>query len=59
MNRERIYCKKCKHYYITWDIKFPNGCKLFGIKSKHLPSMMIYQSTGKNCDHFIEKISTK
>ncbi|PAB59184.1 uracil-DNA glycosylase [Anaeromicrobium sediminis] len=52
MDNQRIYCKKCKHYYITWNNKFPNGCKLYGIKSNQLPSILVYRSTGKKCEYF-------
>ncbi|QZY55706.1 uracil-DNA glycosylase [Crassaminicella profunda] len=55
MNKERIFCRKCKYFYVTWDVKFPNGCKLFGIKAKSVPSILVYQSTGEKCTHFIEK----
>ncbi len=34
---KRIYCKNCINYYITWDKKFPHGCKLWGIKSMQMP----------------------
>lgn len=48
-------CKNCAHYYITWDVKFPYGCRLFGFKSKGEPSMTVFKSLGKKCDNFIEK----
>lgn len=47
-------CRKCKHYFITWDYRFPYGCKLFGIKSKQTPSIVVYHSLGKKCEHFID-----
>lgn len=52
MKEKRIYCKKCKHFYVTWDMKFPNGCRLYGIKAKQQPSVLVYQSIGKRCDKF-------
>jgi len=51
----RKNCRKCKHYYITWDAKFPYGCRLFGIKSKQIPSVVVYKSSGKVCQGFEEK----
>lgn len=53
--KERIYCKRCKYFYITWDTRFPNGCKLFNIKTKYMPSALVYQSTGQNCVQYEEK----
>ena len=54
-NLKRIYCQKCKYYYVTWDNQFPNGCKLYGIKSKQLPSLIVYQSVGSPCDKFTQR----
>ncbi|HAJ79083.1 MAG TPA: uracil-DNA glycosylase [Fibrobacteres bacterium] len=48
-----IDCFKCKHYYITWDNKFPRGCRLFKFKSKYPPSRLVLESTGAPCDHFV------
>lgn len=55
MDKKNVQCRKCKYYYITWDTRFPYGCKLFGVKSKQLPSVIVYQSTGKFCDNFNPK----
>jgi hypothetical protein len=46
---EKINCRVCKYYYITWDRSFPNGCKAYGIKSKEMPTMIVYKSSGQNC----------
>lgn len=59
MNVKRIDCKKCKNYYITWDMQFPYGCKLFSIKSKQMPNIVIYQSLGKHCEAYEDKIKRK
>lgn len=55
MDTKTVQCRKCKYYYITWDTQFPYGCKLFGVKSKQLPSIVVYKSTGKFCDNFTTK----
>jgi hypothetical protein len=54
-NIKRIQCQKCKYYHVTWEINFPNGCRLFEIKSKQMPSLIVYQSIGTQCDKFVEK----
>jgi hypothetical protein len=56
MNKKRIQCHKCKYYYTTWDIYFPYGCKLYEVKSKQLPSIIVSKSIGMPCDKFIEKM---
>jgi hypothetical protein len=55
----RIDCRGCQHYYITWDPHFPNGCRLFGFKSKTLPSITTWEATGAPCEHYIENKKRK
>lgn len=55
MSGEKTNCRNCKYYHITWDVKFPYGCKLFKVKSKQMPSVIVYQSLGKPCENFTEK----
>lgn len=55
MKNLHINCFKCKYFYITWDSKFPKGCKFFGFKSKSVPSVSVYQATGNECEMFIPK----
>ncbi len=47
--QERVVCRKCRYFYITWDKRFPNGCKAYGIKTKYLPSVVVLRTTGKGC----------
>ncbi|APM37281.1 uracil-DNA glycosylase [Clostridium kluyveri] len=56
MNGKKIQCYKCKYYYITWDIKFPYGCKLYKVKSKQVPSIIVFKSIGTVCDKFVKKL---
>jgi hypothetical protein len=53
--RTDVDCAKCRHFYVTWDPHFPKGCKVFGFKSKQLPSHTVYEATGKFCEEFAEK----
>nr|WP_108668803.1 uracil-DNA glycosylase [Peribacillus acanthi] len=55
MEQKRINCLKCKHYYVTWDSKFPKGCKAFQFKTAILPSLTVYQSSGQPCMKFDAK----
>lgn len=55
MNPKRVDCFKCIHFYVTWDRKFPRGCKAMGFKSKDIPSMVVYQSSGIRCMKFKRK----
>ncbi len=51
----KINCMKCRHFYITWDANFPNGCKAFAFKTKQLPSHAVFQSSGQPCMNFEPK----
>lgn len=53
---EKIDCMKCQYFYITWDQKFPRGCKLLNFKSKQMPSIEVLQSSGSACLKFGPKI---
>jgi len=39
-------CMKCKHFYITYDQRTPRGCKIYGIQSQQLPSMIVKKANG-------------
>ena len=54
-----VECRKCKHFFITWDPKHPNGCKAFGIKTKRIPSAEVYLTSGKECLKFQKKETTQ
>ena len=54
MNK-RVDCNKCQYYYITWDPRFPKGCKAFGFKTNQLPSITVYRSSNQPCMRFTPK----
>jgi hypothetical protein len=54
-DQQRIDCLKCRYYYVTWDPKFPKGCKAFGFKSHVLPSITVLTSSGNPCLHYDPK----
>ncbi len=45
-------CLKCRHFFVTWDKRFPRGCRVFEIKSRELPSHVVLRSTGRQCPSF-------
>lgn len=51
----RVDCNKCQYYYVTWDPKFPRGCKAFGFKTRELPSLSVFRSSGQPCLRFTPK----
>lgn len=50
-----INCFKCKNFAITWDKNKPYGCNALGFKSKRLPSIEVYKSSGHKCLLFTPK----
>lgn len=54
---ERINCFQCRHFFISWDKAFPNGCKIFGFKTKQMPSVAVKQASGAECAAFQQKDS--
>nr|WP_225434239.1 uracil-DNA glycosylase [Peribacillus tepidiphilus] len=55
MENKRINCMKCIHFYVTWDPKFPKGCRAFQFKTASMPSLAVFQSSGQACMKFEEK----
>jgi hypothetical protein len=51
-----INCFKGKFFSITWDKDKPYGCNALGFKSKRLPSIEVYKSSGQKCMLFIAKV---
>ena len=48
-NKNVPNCMQCKHFYVTWDAKFPRGCRLFAIKSRQLPMIEVMRIDGHAC----------
>ena len=53
--QQRVVCQKCIHYFVTWQVNQPHGCKAYGFKSKQIPSVVVKNSSGSSCQLFIEK----
>ena len=51
----RIACRDCRCYIVTWDSHFPHGCRAHGFKSKKSPSMQVYEASGMQCLLFTPK----
>lgn len=43
-------CRNCKHFFITYNQQTPNGCRIYQIQSKQLPSIIVKQANaGADC----------
>ena len=48
-------CFKCRNFYITYEPVHPYGCRVMSFKSKELPAMAVYASSGMQCQMFDPK----
>lgn len=55
MTQDRVNCFQCSHFFITWDKNFPHGCKVYGFKTRQLPSTAVQQASGAGCAAFQPK----
>ncbi|MDR1920747.1 MAG: uracil-DNA glycosylase [Candidatus Adiutrix sp.] len=45
----KVNCRLCRHYYITWDPRNPNGCRAMGFKARLMPSTHVVKTSGFAC----------
>lgn len=55
MTQQKANCFKCKHFYTTWEPRFPRGCRAYGFKSHHIPADYVLHASGQPCMKFAEK----
>ncbi|MDR2368485.1 MAG: uracil-DNA glycosylase [Deltaproteobacteria bacterium] len=48
-------CHNCRHYYVTWDMHKPHGCKVLAFKSQYLPHVHVHKTSGQPCQLFSPK----
>ena len=56
---KRINCRRCQHYFVTWEPTKPHGCRAYGFKSPQIPSLVVFQSSGSDCAMFEQKTLSK
>lgn len=55
MNAKEPNCFKCRHFYITHEPTHPYGCQAMGFKSRQVPSRVVRQNSGMECQLFSPK----
>lgn len=53
--RTEINCLSCRHFFITYDPRFPYGCRAVGFKSRLMPAQEMYNNSGLVCLLFAGK----
>lgn len=54
----QVVCRRCKFYRVSWDPAAPHGCDAIGFKSQKLPSLVVLQTSGMECQLFQPKDAT-
>jgi hypothetical protein len=54
-----IDCFRCRHFYVTWEVNQPRGCKAFGFKTSRMPSLVVLEASGAPCLKFSPKAMPK
>lgn len=52
MDIPKADCFDCQFFYITWNKKFPYGCKAMTFKSRGYPFKLVFESSGMTCQSF-------
>ena len=50
-------CNSCEHFFITWNKRFPFGCRAMGFMSSNSPSKDVFEVEGRDCLAYKNKFS--
>ena len=50
-------CNSCAHFFITWNKRFPFGCRAMGFMSSNSPSKDVFEVEGRDCLAYRHKFS--
>jgi hypothetical protein len=53
--KQHINCFSCEHFYITYEQRYPYGCRVIGFKSARMPSVDVYINSKMECGLFAPK----
>lgn len=52
---KRPNCFGCRNFFITYEPAHPYGCRAMGFKAKKMPSQVVFESSGMECQLFVKK----
>lgn len=55
-NSKNIDCRKCVHFFVTWEKNCPYGCKAYGFKGPQMPSIVVKSLSGESCYFFKQRV---
>ncbi|MBI5558567.1 MAG: uracil-DNA glycosylase [Deltaproteobacteria bacterium] len=47
--KDRPNCFTCRFFFITHEAAHPYGCRAMGFKSKKIPVLVVFESSGLEC----------
>jgi len=48
-SKNNVNCRDCAHFYVTWRMNYPYGCRSMGFNSRNLPCIDVLAQEGKVC----------
>lgn len=54
-----VSCMKCTYHFITYDPRFPYGCRALGFKSKRPPQYEVAGASLQPCFYYQEKARSR
>ena len=52
---QKLDCRKCAHFFVTWEKNCPYGCRAYGFKGPQMPSIVVKSSSGESCNFFKQR----
>ena len=52
---KQIDCNSCANFFITWNKRFPFGCRAMGFMSANSPNKDVLEVEGRDCLAYKEK----
>ena len=52
-------CFNCRHFSLTWELRFPYLCRAMGFKSRRMPSREVLEASGRPCLRFEAKAGAR
>ena len=54
----KVACHRCRYYKVTWDLHQPYGCLAHAFKTQKNPALVVYETSGIECQLFEPKRTT-
>jgi hypothetical protein len=59
IKKTKTTCYNCQFFYVTYDPKFPYGCRAMGFKGRKFPMKAVRETSGMQCLSFVRKEKKK